>query len=243
MQSIKTHISEHGYLALLIIPAFFVTSYLFNVIYFRCFDVKISKVPLAIPDYIMSINILGTALLSGIFCQIIGVCAGQFFGKKIIKNSIEAPSNFNKNAAKALNSVEIIKKICLVLSACSLVAFGIMVYRQGMIAAQFICFSAPILYIYLKFFIDYDKSSFVVLLVFPMCLIMVLDSSVKTASDDYKNSSVEITTGGNKYFIMRNFENGYWVKSPETGEILFITKNADVLNFKTPKHITEYLKE
>lgn len=67
MQSIKTHISDHGYLALLIIPAFFVTSYLFNIIYFRCFEVKISKVPLAIPDYILSINILGTALLSGFF--------------------------------------------------------------------------------------------------------------------------------------------------------------------------------
>lgn len=134
------------------------------------------------------------------------------------------------------------KKACLVLSAFSLMAFGILVYKQGMIAAQFICFSPLILYIYFKFFIDYDKPSFVVLLAFPMCLVMVLDNAVRTASDDYKNSPIEITTGGNKYFIMRNFENGYWVKSPDTGEILFITKNNDILNFGIPQNITEYVK-
>lgn len=242
MKSIKNYISEYGYLTLLVIPAFFVTSYLFNVIYFHCFDVKISKVPLAISDYTMSINIIGIALLSGFFFQILGVSAGQFFGKKIIKNNSEAPSNFNENASRASNSIEGIKKASLILSVLLLTAFAILVYKQGMIAAQFICFSPLILYIYLKFFIDYDKPSFFVLLAFPMCLVMVLDNAVRTASDDYKNSSIEITTGGNKYFIMRNFENGYWVKSPDTGEILFVTKNNDILNFGIPKDITKYLK-
>lgn len=243
MKSIKNHIVEYGYLGLFVMPAFFVASYLFNITYFYCFDVKISKIPLAVSDYILSINILGIVLLSGIFYQILGMVAGHFFGKKISKKNLQEPENFDETAKKSYNTLCVIKVICLVLSVVLLSAFAIIVYRQGMIAASFIYLSAPILLIYINFFVDYDKPSFLVLLIFPMCLITVLDSAVKNAKDDYKNNSVEITTGGSRYFIMRNFENGYWVKSSDTGEVLFITKTADILNFHIPKQITEYLKK
>lgn len=285
MKNIKEHFADYGYLSLLVVPVFFVISYLFNVIYFFAFGVSLSQVPLAVSDYITSINVLGIVLLFGIFWQIIAGIFGKYMSEKfplidrdsdthfktrmvkldqdlerlnsscdpidermkklseLEEQSKKLKDDFEENAKKGSKKLIIFNRWFLVCALLSIMVFIYQAYSGGIFTAQVYFFLPMGGYFITHFFVRYDIFFVWLILTIVTCLAYSADSALRTALDNYKSDSVVITISGNKYFNMRSFENGFWVKETETGEVLFITKSSDILNFRAPKRIINHLSK
>lgn len=285
MKSIKEHFSEYGFLSLLVVPVFFIISYLFNVVYFFAFGVSLSQIPLAVSDYIMSVNILGIVILWGITVQIISVIIAKHLETKdlsslrregaTLKNNMDGLTKLiNKikkdgddetikmemlqQAENDLRKIEedvsnisrrtetkitTFKIVLFIVSMLSIFTFVYLISTKGIFHAQFFLLMLPICFTSMFFCIQFDTISTWLILVFFTCLTYSLDDALSKALDNYKSDSVDVTTSNNKYFNMRSFENGFWVKNAETGEVLFITKAGDILNFHQPKRIIKHLAD
>ena len=283
MKNIKEHFSEYGFLSLLVVPVFFVISYLFNVVYFFAFGVSLSQIPLAVSDYIMSVNAFGIIVLWGIIWQIIIVIPAEYCRKRFryiflgddsnFPQKLDELKQFTNNIRTSLDSEDIkmkktlqaendfkqlkeassrifqraekkITKINITFLIASILALSFFIYSvstDGIFHAKFFLLAFPFLSITLFYCRHIDSFYFWLILTFFTCLTYSLDDSLRNALDDYKNDSVEVTTHDNKYFNMRSFENGFWVKNAETGEVLFITKAGDILNFHQPQRIFKHL--
>lgn len=285
MKNIKEHFADYGYLSLLVVPVFFVISYLFNVIYFFAFGVSLSQVPLAVSDYIMSINVFGIILLFGIFWQIIAGIFGKYISERFplinpdsdahFKNSMvkldqdleglnnscdsidekikklselkekskKLKDDFEENAKKGSKKLIIFNRCFLICALLLIMVFIYQAYSRGIFTAQFYLFLPMGGYLITHFFIRYGIFFVWLVLTIVTCLAYSADSALRTALNNYEGDSVVITISGNKYFNMRSFENGFWVKETETGEVLFITKSSDILNFHEPKRIIKHLSK
>lgn len=285
MKSIKEHFSEYGFLSLLVVPVFFVISYLFNVVYFFAFGVSLSQIPLAVSDYIMSVNTFGVILLFGIILQSLIVIPAQYFENKLYFNHSNGDSNFRKkvyNLRQLINDIKcctddedikikkiqqaendfktieedssnvfqridkkitIIKIILFIASLLSISLFIYLTSKYGLFHAKFILITFPFLCIGIFTCKHFDTLYLWLIVTSFTCLTYSLDDALIKALENYKNDSVDVITYDNKYFNMRSFENGFWVKKPETGEVLFITKAGDILNFHQPKRIIKHLED